>query len=301
MSALISAVVVAAGRSQRMGFDKLLTPLAGQPLLLHTLQRIQRSPLIREIVLVVRPEAQEQIELLIAPLQAKGPIRLAHGGQERQDSVRNGLAAVLPEVEYVLIQDAARPFISAELVEKVFAAAQRTGAAVCGSPASDTMKDVDEEGLVNHTVDRSGVWTVQTPQIFRKDLLTEAYDAVAKDNVLVTDDTAAVERLGKPVRVVLTHQVNVKVTTPADWKLAETFLMMGEPNSPVGMELRKLLHDLNNQLTPMVGYTYLLDNEIAAGTKSKGYLENLTKASEKCSQVNSKIQSIVRELFPRKD
>lgn len=297
----LSAVVVAAGRSQRMGFDKLLTPLAGQPLLLHTLRRLQASPHVTEVVLVIRPEAEMQIKELVGSSLGQVPIRLVHGGMERQHSVMAGLRAVNPDSEYVMIQDAARPFITPELVELVFNAAQDTGAAVCGAPSSDTLKEVTLDGLVHQTLDRSKIWAVQTPQIFRKKLLVDAYAELENSNTIMTDDTAVVEKMGHPVRVVLHHGVNIKVTTKGDWKLASAYLTMGEPDNPIGLQLRKLIHDLNNHLTPMMGYTFLLDSELPVDSRGKQYLENLSKASEKCHQVNVQIQAIVRELFPKSE
>lgn len=301
MSATLSAVVVAAGRSRRMGFDKLLTELAGHPLLLHTLNRMSAVPQIDEIILVIRPDIEEQVRELFAEPISQQRIRLVHGGELRQDSVRNGLAEVSEKSEYVLIHDAARPFITEELVTTVLAAAIETGAAVCGTPSSDTLKEVTADGIVTRTLDRSVIWGVQTPQIFRKSLLLDAYNHVAATGAQVTDDTAAVELFGQPVKVVHYPGLNMKVTTPSDWNLATCFLVMGEPDTPTGQEVRKLLHDLNNHLTPLMGYSFLIGNEFAEGSKGKRYAQNIQTASEKCTEVSSKIQKIARELFPRKD
>src|ERR1700722_3488786 len=124
MSEPLSAVVVAAGRSQRMGFDKLLTPLGGRPLLVHTLDRLFQTQVPAEIVLVVRPGSEADMEAIIAPLREKGAIRLVPGGVQRQDSVQAGLRAVADSSEYVLVHDAARPFITKELVDTVLGAAK---------------------------------------------------------------------------------------------------------------------------------------------------------------------------------
>ncbi|HSI86632.1 MAG: 2-C-methyl-D-erythritol 4-phosphate cytidylyltransferase [Candidatus Methylacidiphilales bacterium] len=300
MSQRLSAVVVAAGRSQRMGFDKLLTPLAGKPLLLHTIEHMLLSPLVAEIILVVRPDTEEAVRALVEPLRNGPPITIAYGGAQRQDSVSNGLAACSDDHEYVLIQDAARPFISPEVIEAVFLAAQADGAAVCGYPSVDTLKKVNAEQIVDKTVDRSEIWAVQTPQIFRKSLLKDAYSAVASAGVTVTDDTAAVELLGKPVRIVRYDGVNFKITTPADWNLACTFLM-GEPDSPTGQELRRLVHDFNNHLTPLLGYSFLVENEFPAESRGKKFAANIQVAGEKCHKVSQQIQRIIRQIFPRKE
>ena len=160
MSEPLSAVVVAAGRSQRMGFDKLLTPLGGRPLLLHTLERLLRTGAPAEIVLVVRPGSETEMEAAIAPLRDQGSIRLVPGGAQRQDSVQAGLQAVADSSEYVLVHDAARPFVTKELVDVVLAAAKLSDAAVSGAPCSDSLKEVAEDGLVVQTVDRSRLWSV---------------------------------------------------------------------------------------------------------------------------------------------
>lgn len=301
MSDQLSAVVVAAGRSQRMGFDKLLTPLAGKPLLAHTLERLLAVPLVSEIILVVRPETEAQVGELFAEPIAQGKIKLAHGGVLRQDSVRNGLQATSAESDYVFIHDAARPFVTEELVSLVLEAAKETGAAVCGMPSSDTLKEVTPEGNVTRTLDRSVIWSVQTPQIFRKSLLAEAYDHVASTGAQVTDDTAAVELFGQPVRVVHYPGFNMKVTTPSDWNLASCYLTMGETDTAIGQEVRKLLHDLNNHLTPLMGYAFLIGNEFPDGHKGKRFAQNIQTSSEKCTEVSSKIQKIARELFPRRE
>jgi 2-C-methyl-D-erythritol 4-phosphate cytidylyltransferase len=284
-----------------MGFDKLLTPLVRQPLLCHTLERLQRAPEVGEIVLVVRPDAEELVEGLIAAARERGRVRLVHGGAERQDSVMAGLKAVSPEFDYVLIQDAARPFITPELVEKVYLAAQETGAAVSGAPTSDSLKEVGSDGLVVQTIDRAKIWAVQTPQIFRTKLLLDAYRQVVSDGLAVTDDTAAVERAGGQVRVVLHHGMNLKVTTPADWKLAEAYLTCGEADSAIGQELRRLLHDINNHLTPLLGYAFLVGNELPEDAKGRKYAENIGLAGEKCHKVVQQVQQIVRAIFPRRE
>jgi 2-C-methyl-D-erythritol 4-phosphate cytidylyltransferase len=300
MSEPLSAVVVAAGRSQRMGFDKLLTPLAGRPLLLHTIDRLLETQLPAEVVLVIRPGSEAEMSAVIEPLRERGTIRLVPGGAQRQDSVRAGLQAVSASSEYVLVHDAARPFVTKELIDVVLAAAKLSGAAVCGAPCSDSLKEVGEDGLVSKTIDRSQLWSVQTPQIFRTKLLKDAYQAALKSGEIFTDDTAVVERTGHPVRIVLYNGINLKVTTPSDWKLAESFLYLGDPNIGVGPVLRKHLHDLNNHLTPLLGYAYLLANEFPADSRSKKFASSIQGAGERCQVTSAAIQKIVRELFPRK-
>jgi 2-C-methyl-D-erythritol 4-phosphate cytidylyltransferase len=301
MSEHLGAIVVAAGRSQRMGFDKLLTPIAGRPLLLHTLGRLLQTGVPHEVVLVIRPGSEAEMSAVIAPLRDQGSIRLVSGGEQRQDSVRAGLKAMTSSSQYVLIHDAARPFLTRELVEVVLEAAKTTGAAVCGTPCSDSLKEVNDESLVQRTIDRSRLWNVQTPQIFNTVLLRDAYQAVAKLGGTFTDDTAVVERAGYPVQTVLYQGVNLKVTTPADWALAEAYLRLGDTTSGVGPEIRKHLHDLNNHLTPLLGYAYLLANEFPEDSRSKKFAAAIQGAGERCQVTAAAMQKIIREVFPRKD
>jgi 2-C-methyl-D-erythritol 4-phosphate cytidylyltransferase len=300
MSEPLSAVVVAAGRSQRMGFDKLLTPLGGIPLLLHTLERLLLTDVPAEIVLVIRPGSHAEMEATIAPLRDKVRIRFVEGGAQRQDSVYAGLKAVSDTSEFVLVHDAARPFVTKELIDVVLAAAKLSDAAVCGAPCSDSLKEVAEDGLVVRTVDRSRLWTVQTPQIFRTKLLRDAYEAALATGEIFTDDTAIVERTGHPVRIVLYHGINLKITTPADWALAEALLRAGDGEGSPGQLLRKQLHDMNNHLTPLLGYAYLLANEFPEDSRPKKFAKSIQGAAERCQVTTAAIQKYVRELFPRK-
>jgi 2-C-methyl-D-erythritol 4-phosphate cytidylyltransferase len=300
MSEPLSAVVVAAGRSQRMGFDKLLTPLGGRPLLLHTLERLLATEVPREIILVIRPGSQKEMEAIIAPLRDRGNIRLVDGGAQRQDSVQAGLGVVSDSSDYVMVHDAARPFVTKELIDTVLAAAKLSDAAVCGAPCSDSLKEVGEDGLVIQSLDRSKLWTVQTPQIFRTKLLRDCYLAALKSGEIFTDDTAVVEKMGHPVRIVLYHGNNLKVTTPADWTLAEALLRAGEGEGSPGQLLRKQLHDMNNHLTPLLGYAYLLVNEFPDDSRPKKFAKSVQMAAERCQATTAAIQKYVRELFPRK-
>jgi len=221
------AVIVAAGSSRRMGFDKLLTPIGEKPLLAHTLKSATLCPSINHIVVVIRPDCEAQVLPIISQLHTSIPITITHGGPERQDSVRLGIAALPHHCNYVLIHDAARPFINESLVQKVLEAAIINGAAVCGHPSRDTLKETDPdapEPTIFRTLDRSRIWAVQTPQIFHRPLIEAAYQYVHKRNLHVTDDTAAMELLGHKVRLVLHNQCNIKITTPEDWQLAQLLL-----------------------------------------------------------------------------
>lgn len=223
----LGAVIVAAGSSRRMGFDKLLTPIAGQPLLTHTLKAIAQCPSIAHIVLVIRPDTESEASAIIKEISSAPPITLTYGGAERQDSVRLGIAALPDPCNYILVHDAARPFINESLIQKVFQAAISDGAAVCGYPSRDTLKEVDPhliDATVLKTIPRERIWAVQTPQIFRRPLIEAAYSYVKAHNIHVTDDTAAVELLNHKVRLVLHDACNIKITTPEDWRIAQILL-----------------------------------------------------------------------------
>lgn len=310
MSEKLTAIVVAAGASRRMGFDKILEPLAGRPLLVHTVERLLRSPQLSEVVLVVRKETEAAAREALQPTLAAAPVpvKFVHGGKERQDSVRAGLEAASAASHYVLIHDGARPFITPELIEKTFAAAREHGAAVCGHPSTDTLKETTGEGKVVRTVDRSKIWAVQTPQIFRKSLLSESYAAVHARGETVTDDTAAVEKAGHAVWIVAHREPNLKLTNPEDWPLAQALLAgasgaagAANPQDPQGQELRRLLHDVNNHLTSLMGYAFLLANELPEESELHKYAKNLNTSSEKLHLCAREMQQLVRALFPKEE
>lgn len=220
-----SVVIVAGGRGTRMGgVDKLFLPLAGRPVLLHTWRRFDRSTAVDEIVLVTRTDQAEKCLELAGSSNLTKPFRLIAGGAERQDSVWNGLEAVSAACEVVAIQDAARPCTAAEVIADVLFAAAETGAAVAATLVADTIKEtVDGETISRHP-DRGQLRAVQTPQAFRIDVIRRALRAVRDAGRIVTDDTAACELIGQPVRLVVSDRPNPKVTTPADIPLIEALL-----------------------------------------------------------------------------
>jgi 2-C-methyl-D-erythritol 4-phosphate cytidylyltransferase len=215
---VIAAIIVAAGRSTRMGgeIDKLFLPIAGRPIVAHTWRRFDAALSIDEIVVVVREGRQDEFIKLAAKYRFRKPYRLVAGGQERQDSVWNGLEKLSPETEIVAIQDAARPCTSEALIEATIIAARETGAAVAAQAVSDTIKASDDGKFIARHLDRSRLWAVQTPQTFRVDVIRRALARVREKNLQVTDDTAACEQIGQPVRLVVGEGLNPKVTRPED-------------------------------------------------------------------------------------
>ena len=215
------AVIVAAGRSSRMGgVDKTFAPLLGTPLIAHTVERFEAHPAVTEIALVLAAESVERGQELAASRGWRKVARVCAGGERRQDSVYNGLAALSP-CDLVLVHDGARPCLDAATLERGIEAAVEHGAAVAGTPVKDTIKRVSPELLVEETPERARLWAAQTPQVFRYDLLMQAHRICEAD---VTDDAAMVESLGHEVRMFEGTYENIKVTTAGDLVVAEAFL-----------------------------------------------------------------------------
>jgi 2-C-methyl-D-erythritol 4-phosphate cytidylyltransferase len=226
---MVSAIIVAAGKGTRMGanVDKLWLEVAGRPVVAHTWKQFDTTPVIDEIILVVRPGMESQFAELAAHGEFQKPFRLVPGGIERQDSVWNGLAALNDQVEIVAIQDAARPCTSQELILATVAAARETGAAVAAQPVTDTIKETVDGKLISRTVDRSRLWSVQTPQTFQVAVIRRAISAAREKGLQLTDDTAACELIGQPVRLVNGNRPNPKVTVPGDLLVVESLLRNG--------------------------------------------------------------------------
>ena len=223
---MTSAIIVAAGRGTRMGpnIDKLFLEIAGAPVVAHTWERFDEAECIDEIVLVVRDGLKSAFEELASTLDLEKPYRFVAGGKERQDSVWNGLQAISSSADIVAVQDAARPCTSAELIEATVDAARDMGAAVAAQPVSDTIKQSDDGRTIARHLDRSRLWAVQTPQTFRVEVIRRALKAIREKGVVVTDDTAACEFIGQPVRLVEGSRPNPKVTVPADLPYIELLL-----------------------------------------------------------------------------
>ena len=216
------AVIVAAGSASRMGgIDKVMAPLGGEPMILRTVRQFQESDVIREIVVVTRPD-------LIVPIMA-----LCHsfdkvravvvGGDSRDASVAMGLNTLSEKCKLVAVQDGARPFATWQLIDRVVRAANSYGAAAPAIPVKDTIKVV-QGGVVRETPDRSTLKAVQTPQVFDFDLLRGALKKAKLDGLAITDDCSAVEAMGMSVKIVEGDERNMKITTPLDLKIAELIL-----------------------------------------------------------------------------
>lgn len=213
-----TAILVAAGKGTRMGpnVDKLFLEVAGEPVVVHTWRRFAAARCIDDIILVVRDGMQSAFTELAQRFSLKRPFQLVVGGKERQDSVWNGLEAVPPATEIVAIQDAARPCTNEALIAATIDAARETGAAVAAQPMTDTIKQSADGKVIDRTLDRSQLWSVQTPQTFRVEVIRHALGEVRRRGLSVTDDTAACELVGQPVRLVISPHPNPKVTRPED-------------------------------------------------------------------------------------
>lgn len=221
-----SAVIVAAGQGRRFGpgADKLFLEVAGRPVVAHTWARFDSADPIDEVIVVIRDGLEEAFRDIAASLPLRKPWHLVTGGAERQDSVWNGLQATAAGSELVAIQDGARPCTPVEVIAETLAAARETGAAVAAQRVTDTLKESGDGRTIDRTVDRSRLWAVQTPQAFRRSTLINALNEVRRRGVQVTDDTAACEFVGQPIRLVESRQPNPKVTYPGDLPYIEVLL-----------------------------------------------------------------------------
>lgn len=208
----ISAILVAAGSSQRMGFDKLAALLNGEPVLAHTLKAFLDCDAITEILVICPPE---RFALLDSTTFTK-PVRRVDGGTERHLSVANGLAAVSPKAELIAVHDAARPLVSQADILATIAAAKNHGAATLARRVTETLKRSDTDGFTQSPVSRENLWVIETPQIFRADLIHSAYEHVLKENLSVTDETSALETISVKTQLITSSSPNPKITTPAD-------------------------------------------------------------------------------------
>jgi len=221
----VSIVIVAAGSGSRMGRgDKMFLDIAGLPLLGHTWRRFDLLSEADEIILVTRDDARPVLEDLAKRINAQKPWQLVAGGVERQDSVWNGVNATTAESEIIAIQDGARPCTPLAAIQLALVTAREMGAAVLARRLADTLKRGDGEGQIVGTVDRENLWTVQTPQVFRREIILAALVKVRDEGLSITDDTAACEALGQSVKLVECDQPNPKATTPADLPYIESLL-----------------------------------------------------------------------------
>jgi 2-C-methyl-D-erythritol 4-phosphate cytidylyltransferase len=216
----VSVIVLAAGKGERLKsrVSKPLVKIGNMPLLTYSLKAFAYNRRVNEIIVVVNQANAKAVSAMLKGFRPAKIKKVILGGRRRQDSVNNGLRALDARAELVVIHDAARPFVSREIVNNTMREAFEGGAAITAVPVKATIKEVSGD-YVKKTLERSSLWEIQTPQIFRRNLIQQAYEKFAKADV--TDDAMLVERLGVKPRVVFGSYMNIKVTTPEDLIIAE--------------------------------------------------------------------------------
>ena len=219
---MLTAIIVAAGSSTRAGFDKLLAKIGRRPVIQHAVAAFENAECVTEIIVLCRDT--ESMRDLIGSAHFTKVRAVVRGGERRQDSVQAGLNAVEQASEFVAVHDAARPLITPAEIERVFLSARKHGAAVLAAPITDTLKFADANQVVSGSIDRQNVFAMQTPQIFRRQLLVDAYRRVAENSVTITDEVSAVEYAGGKVAIVPAEEQNLKITFASDLPIAEFIL-----------------------------------------------------------------------------
>ncbi len=210
-----------------MGFDKLFTPLAGKPVLWYSLQAFSDCEEIDEILVVAKEESLSDVEKLVQDESFSKVSNVIKGGTERHLSVWKGLEAVESAgSEFVAIHDGARPLTTAKLIRDCLAMAREHGAACCASPIPDTVKRATPDLVVSESVERNGLWGMQTPQIFASGLILQAYVSLIAKHEMVTDEVSAVQKLGKRIALLKNDDWNFKITFPKDIEMAEHVLTL---------------------------------------------------------------------------
>jgi 2-C-methyl-D-erythritol 4-phosphate cytidylyltransferase len=222
-----SVIIPAAGKGERFGGGekKTFAKLDGRPVFLRTIEAFLNREDVCQTILAVAPEDMEQMKTSFGANLGFMGVKLVQGGDRRVDTVRAALGAVVEAAEFVAVHDAARPCVTVDWIDAVFAEAQKSGAAILAAPLVGTLKRVGPSKVIDQTVSRENLYEAQTPQVFRKDILVGAYqalDASAADSI--TDDAQVVERTGHPVAVVIADQSNLKITTRGDLTLAAAIL-----------------------------------------------------------------------------
>lgn len=223
--ASFAVILPAAGKSSRFGdqfYKKPFAPLESRPVWMHAAEKFCNRSDVKQTILVIAPEDREQFNSQFGGNAALLGVQVVDGGAERYESVAAALARVQADIEFVAVHDAARPCIAETWIDAVFAAAQKTGAAILATQVTGTLKRVDGQRTITETVSRDGLWEAQTPQVFRRELLLQAY--AQRGTEAVTDDSQLVERLGHPVTVVAGSPMNLKITTKDDLRLAAAVL-----------------------------------------------------------------------------
>ena len=223
---MVTVIFPAAGASRRMniGKNKNFLELDGEKILLRTLKTFSQVERINFFIVVVAENEIDDVKKFLSAEKNLKPYKIVVGGSERQYSIANGLKFVPADSEIILVHDAARPLVTLQTIENVIDAAEKFDGAIAAVREKNTIKIIDEENFVTETPTRSKIVSVQTPQGFKKEILFRAYATAEKENFLGTDDASLVERIGGKIKIVWSDYSNIKITTPEDLEIAETFL-----------------------------------------------------------------------------
>jgi 2-C-methyl-D-erythritol 4-phosphate cytidylyltransferase len=216
-----AVILAAAGKSSRFNdqnYKKPFAPLAGKPVWLHSTEKFLARKEVAQLIVVISPEDREYFLQKFGANVAILGFDLVDGGVERADSIQKALEHVKPEIDFVAVHDAARPCIADQWISEVFAAAEKSGAAILATPVRGTLKRVANQ-TISETVSRDGLWEAQTPQVFKRDLLLKAY--AQRGGVVATDDAQLVEQLGQKITIVPGSPINLKITSREDLRFAE--------------------------------------------------------------------------------
>ena len=216
----VSAIIPAAGSGERFGEEKQFKLLSGRPLFFHTLKLFLQSDYIDEIIVAVPSANVDSTHRDVLSMSAGKPVKVVAGGTRRQDSVKNGIDVSDSDSTLVCVHDAARPFVTEDLIQRSISACEFADGAVVGIPSKDTVK-FSENGLVKETLDREKIWLAQTPQCFHKNKLLQALYYAETENLTGTDESALMEAMGFSIKLVEGDSNNFKITTKDDWIRAE--------------------------------------------------------------------------------
>ena len=226
---MLTAIIVAAGSSKRVGFDKLFSKIGNRSVLEHALAAFEEAESVSEIIVVSRDPKLVQDGINRAGFRKVHAV--IRGGERRQDSVQFGLNAVDQASEFVAVHDAARPLITPREIERVFSVARKHAAAVLAAPITDTLKFADANQVVSGSIDRQNVFAMQTPQIFRRESLLDAYERVSRNSLTITDEVSAIEHAGGSIVILRWHDHDLKITYASDLPLAEFILKQRSSSS----------------------------------------------------------------------
>ena len=212
----VTSIIVGGGSSTRMGFDKLFAQLGNQTVIEYSIHAFIECSFVSNLIIVISKKSRKKLEAIISKIKTYKGIAIIEGGTTRKNSVAKGLNLLNDKCSYVAIHDGARPWIKPKQIIKVLECAKEHGAAASGRPITDTIKKCNEDSTVIESISREFLWAMETPQIFRCQLIKEAYDFIIKKGIEVTDEVSAVNHYGKPVKIVQDEWKNPKITFPED-------------------------------------------------------------------------------------